>query len=200
MVRDQLHIILHGRGAAPIPPRGLLARVQTRATCRGPWLRHPGGRRTLFHAGLFGSVLGEKKYLSFPNTNMMPSHSGIAIHTFDPAAGCDPITFQPCSDRALANLKKYVDSFRAVYPINKPAQKSDPIATGRYPEDVYFGGNVRRAPSYISACAHTPADRIYDDSLFLFFLTNSRGTSRLSPSLSNCTVLFSHGTSSAQSR
>lgn len=66
-----------------------------------------------------------------------------SIHTFDPAAGCDPITFQPCSDRALANLRKYVDSFRAVYPINKPVQKSDPIATGRYPEDVYFGGNVR---------------------------------------------------------
>jgi glucoamylase len=68
-----------------------------------------------------------------------------SIHTFDPAAGCDPITFQPCSDRALANLKKYVDSFRAVYPINQPVQKSDPVATGRYPEDVYFGGNVRSA-------------------------------------------------------
>ena len=68
-----------------------------------------------------------------------------SIHTFDPAAGCDPITFQPCSDRALTNLKKYVDSFRTVYPVNKPAQKSDPIATGRYPEDKYFGGNVRSA-------------------------------------------------------
>jgi glucoamylase len=66
-----------------------------------------------------------------------------SIHTFDPAAGCDSTTFQPCSDRALANLKKYVDSFRAVYRINKLAQESDPIATGRYPEDVYFGGNVR---------------------------------------------------------
>ena len=65
-----------------------------------------------------------------------------SIHTFDPAAGCDSTTFQPCSDRALANLKKYVDSFRAVYRINKSTQESDPIATGRYPEDVYFGGNV----------------------------------------------------------
>jgi len=79
-----------------------------------------------------------------------------SIHTFDPAAGCDPITFQPCSDPALANLRKYVDSFRAVYPINKPAQKSDPIATGRYPEDVYFGGN----PWYIATLA--VAEQLYD--------------------------------------
>ena len=104
---------------------------------------------------------------TFPNMNTMPKsfwnprgtymiantgggRSGLdsntvlaSIHTFDPAAGCDPITFQPCSDRALANLRKYVDSFRSVYPINKPARENDPIATGRYPEDVYFGGNVR---------------------------------------------------------
>jgi glucoamylase len=66
-----------------------------------------------------------------------------SIHTFDPTAGCDPVTFQPCSDRALANLKKYVDSFRRVYPLNKRARAADPVATGRYPEDVYFGGNVR---------------------------------------------------------
>jgi hypothetical protein len=32
-----------------------------------------------------------------------------SIHTFDPTAGCDSATFQPCSDRALANLKKYAD-------------------------------------------------------------------------------------------
>ena len=66
-----------------------------------------------------------------------------SIHTFDPTIGCDPVTFQPCSDRALANLKKYVDSFRRVYPLNKDARATDPVATGRYPEDVYFGGNVR---------------------------------------------------------
>lgn len=66
-----------------------------------------------------------------------------SVHTFDPTAGCDPVTFQPCSDRALANLRKYVDSFRRVYPLNKGARATDPVATGRYPEDVYFGGNVR---------------------------------------------------------
>nr|GAT57902.1 glucoamylase [Mycena chlorophos] len=41
-----------------------------------------------------------------------------SIHTFDPAAGCDALTFQPCSDRALANLKVYVDAFRSIYAIN----------------------------------------------------------------------------------
>ena len=66
-----------------------------------------------------------------------------SIHTFDPSAGCDSATFQPCSDLALSNLKKYVDSFRRVYALNKGAHAPDPIATGRYPEDVYFGGNVR---------------------------------------------------------
>ena len=114
-----------------------------------------------------------------------------SIHTFDPAAGCDPITFQPCSDRALANLRKYVDSFRSVYPINEPAQESDPIATGRYPEDVYFGGNVR-FPKDIC-----PSRTLFDDSPFL---SNSRGTSRPSPSRSNFTMRFSHGTPLMNSR
>jgi glucoamylase len=61
--------------------------------------------------------------------------------TLLPAAA--PRHFRPCSDRALANLKKYVDSFRRVDPLNKRgAGATDPVATGRYPEDVYFGGNV----------------------------------------------------------
>jgi len=79
-----------------------------------------------------------------------------SIHTFDPTAGCDPVTFQPCSDRALANLKKYVDSFRHVYPLNKGARATDPVATGRYPEDVYFGGN----PWYLATLA--VAEQLYD--------------------------------------
>jgi glucoamylase len=67
-----------------------------------------------------------------------------SIHTFDPAAGCDAATFQPCSDKALANLHVYVESFRAVYPLNAAAGRNAPIAVGRYPEDVYYNGNVRR--------------------------------------------------------
>lgn len=66
-----------------------------------------------------------------------------SIHTFDPAAGCDASTFQPCSDKALSNLKVYVDSFRSIYSINNGIASNGAVATGRYPEDVYQGGNVR---------------------------------------------------------
>jgi len=66
-----------------------------------------------------------------------------SIHTFDPAAGCDAATFQPCSDRALSNLLIYVDAFRSVYSINSEIAENAAVATGRYPEDIYQGGNVR---------------------------------------------------------
>jgi glucoamylase len=66
-----------------------------------------------------------------------------SIHTFDAAAGCDAATFQPCSDLALANLLNYVDAFRSVYAINSGIAENQGCATGRYPEDVYFNGNVR---------------------------------------------------------
>ena len=56
------------------------------------------------------------------------------------------MTFQPCSDKALANLKVYVDTFRnaSLYPINAPfvGKETLGVATGRYPEDIYFDGNV----------------------------------------------------------
>lgn len=65
-----------------------------------------------------------------------------SIHTFDPDAGCDVTTFQPCSDKALANLKVYVDSFRSVYSINAGFAENTGVATGRYKEDVYYSGNV----------------------------------------------------------
>jgi glucoamylase len=61
---------------------------------------------------------------------------------FDPNAGCDAVTFQPCSDKALANHKSYVDSFRSIYAINSGISSSSAAATGRYKEDVYMGGNV----------------------------------------------------------
>lgn len=66
-----------------------------------------------------------------------------SIHTFDPAAVCDPVTFQPCSDKALANLKVYVDAFRSIYAINSGIPSNAAVGTGRYPEDSYMGGNVR---------------------------------------------------------
>ena len=64
-----------------------------------------------------------------------------SIHTFDPEAACDDATFQPCSSRALSNLKVVVDSFRTVYSINSGLDEGQAAAVGRYAEDSYMGGN-----------------------------------------------------------
>ncbi|KAJ7079775.1 glucoamylase G2 [Mycena belliarum] len=79
-----------------------------------------------------------------------------SIHTFDPAAGCDAATFQPCSDKALASLKVYVDAFRSIYTVNQGIAANAAVATGRYPEDVYMGGN----PWYLTTAA--VAEQLYD--------------------------------------
>ncbi|KAF5315001.1 hypothetical protein D9619_007127 [Psilocybe cf. subviscida] len=79
-----------------------------------------------------------------------------SIHIFDPAAGCDAATFQPCSDKALSSLKVYVDSFRSIYSINSGIASNAAVATGRYPEDVYFNGN----PWYLTTAA--VAEQLYD--------------------------------------
>ncbi|KAH9974392.1 glucoamylase [Lactifluus volemus] len=85
-----------------------------------------------------------------------------SIHTWDIDAGCDAATFQPCSDKALSNLKVYVDSFRSLYPINQGINASFAVAVGRYPEDTYTGkpqpsfGN----PWYLSTFA--VAEQLYD--------------------------------------
>ncbi|KAF8964432.1 glucoamylase [Flammula alnicola] len=79
-----------------------------------------------------------------------------SIHTFDPAAGCDSVTFQPCSDKALSSLKVYVDSFRSIYSINSGIASNAAVATGRYPEDSYYNGN----PWYLTTLA--VAEQLYD--------------------------------------
>ncbi|KAF8070416.1 glycoside hydrolase family 15 protein [Lyophyllum atratum] len=78
-----------------------------------------------------------------------------SIHTFDAAAGCDAVTFQPCSDRALANLLTYVKAF-SIYSINSGIAANQGVATGRYPEDSYMGGN----PWYLATLA--VAEQLYD--------------------------------------
>ncbi|KAK0187811.1 glucoamylase [Armillaria mellea] len=79
-----------------------------------------------------------------------------SIHTFDPAAGCNAVTFQPCSDKALSSLKVYVDAFRSIYTINSGIASNVAVATGRYPEDSYMGGN----PWYLTTAA--VAEQLYD--------------------------------------
>ncbi|MCJ1313258.1 hypothetical protein MMC25_006935 [Agyrium rufum] len=78
------------------------------------------------------------------------------IHTFDPSAACDDSTFQPCSSKALVNLKVVTDSFRSIYSINSGVPEGTAVSVGRYPEDVYQGGN----PWYISTAA--AAELLYD--------------------------------------
>ncbi|KAF2713412.1 carbohydrate-binding module family 20 protein [Pleomassaria siparia CBS 279.74] len=78
-----------------------------------------------------------------------------SIHTFDPEAGCDDATFQPCSPKMLANHKALTDSFRSVYAINAGIAASSAVAVGRYLEDVYYNGN----PWYLTTlCA---AEQLY---------------------------------------
>ncbi|KAL7919963.1 glycoside hydrolase family 15 protein [Trichoderma austrokoningii] len=79
-----------------------------------------------------------------------------SIHTFDPEGNCDASTFQPCSDRALANHKVVVDSFRGIYGINSGIPEGTAVAVGRYPEDSYQGGN----PWYLNTLA--AAELLYD--------------------------------------
>lgn len=85
---------------------------------------------------------------NFPTANDAKGRSGVdinsvlaAIHVFDPAARCDDVTFQPCSSRALSNHKVLVDSFRAIYGVNKGRTAGKAAAVGRYQEDVFMGGN-----------------------------------------------------------
>ncbi|EUC57047.1 glucoamylase [Rhizoctonia solani AG-3 Rhs1AP] len=79
-----------------------------------------------------------------------------SIHTFDPSAGCEATTFQPCSDKALANHKTVVDSFRATYALNSGKAANAAVAVGRYKEDSYYGGN----PWYL--CTAAAAEQLYD--------------------------------------
>lgn len=84
------------------------------------------------------------------NTNLMADNgrSGIDANTilgpiavFDVEVGCEGETFQPCESKSLANFKVFVDTFRGLYSINAGISNDSGIALGRYPEDVYMGGN-----------------------------------------------------------
>lgn len=79
-----------------------------------------------------------------------------SIQTFDPEAGCDDTTFQPCSARALANHKVVTDSFRSIYSLNSGVPPGSAVAVGRYPEDTYYNGN----PWYL--CTLAAAELLYD--------------------------------------
>lgn len=106
------------------------------------------------------------------NINTETERSGLdadsilaSVHTFDPEAGCDDSTLQPCSARALANLKAVVDSF-SFYGINSDKDSGSALAVGRYPEDVYYDGNAW----YL--CTLAAAELLYD-ALYQWNVTGS---------------------------
>ncbi|KAL4943984.1 hypothetical protein BDV06DRAFT_220753 [Aspergillus oleicola] len=78
------------------------------------------------------------------------------IYNFNPRAQCDDATYQPCSERALANHHRLTDTFRDLYEINVDRTQDQAVAIGRYPEDQYAGGN----PWFLSTLA--AAEQLYD--------------------------------------
>ncbi|THC96494.1 hypothetical protein EYZ11_004038 [Aspergillus tanneri] len=107
-------------------------------------------------------ILSNLSPTASPGPNVTSPRSGkdinsilASIHTFNPTSPCDDTTFQPCSSRALANLKSVVDAFRPLYDINRGIPSSHAIALGRYPEDVYQGGH----PWYL--CTLAAAQLLY---------------------------------------
>lgn len=79
-----------------------------------------------------------------------------STHLFDSSTGCNAETFQPCSDKALANHKQVTDSFRSIYVVNNGIPQGQGVAVGRYAEDVYMSGN----PWYLATFA--AAEQLYD--------------------------------------
>ncbi|KAE9408931.1 hypothetical protein BT96DRAFT_913619 [Gymnopus androsaceus JB14] len=107
------------------------------------------------HKALLGNTDAADTFSSQADNALCFLQSLASIHTFDPAAGCDSLTFQPCSDKALSNLKVYVDSFKDIYAINEGLAENQAKAVGRYKEDVYMGGN----PWYLATFA--VAEQLY---------------------------------------
>ena len=68
----------------------------------------------------------------------------VTVLNFDPSLGCDPATFQPCSDRALSSLKVLGDEFKKIFPITASLPPDQPSALfGAFYEEQIFGGHVR---------------------------------------------------------
>jgi len=93
------------------------------------------------------------------------------------------VTFQPCSDLALSNLLNYVNAFRSIYSINSGVANNVGVATGRYPEDGYMGGN----PWYLTTLA--VAEQLYDS----LIVWEQQGSITITATSQPFFVLFSPG-------
>ena len=68
---------------------------------------------------------------------------------FDLEAPWDAELLQPSSPKVLASLKVLVRACKKIYRLNRKANSTDGVHLGRYPEDVYRGGN----PWYLATFA-----------------------------------------------
>ncbi|KAI0266993.1 Six-hairpin glycosidase-like protein [Gloeopeniophorella convolvens] len=75
----------------------------------------------------------------------------VSILNFDPSLGCDSVTFQPCSDRALSSLQVVNDAFWELFPINQRAPAGQPPLLGFYLEEQLFGGHPQHFSTYNAA-------------------------------------------------
>ncbi|KAI9455238.1 Six-hairpin glycosidase-like protein, partial [Lactarius psammicola] len=68
----------------------------------------------------------------------------VSVLNFDPTLGCDPATFQPCSDRALSSLKVIGDSFAKIFAFtqNHPPDQLKAFF-GWYLEEQLLGGHAQ---------------------------------------------------------
>src|ERR1700761_2218527 len=71
--------------------------------------------------------------------------STVTVLNFDPTLGCDPATFQPCSDRALSTLKVVGDAFAKSFAFTQslPSDQIGPLF-GFFIEEKLLGGHVRQ--------------------------------------------------------
>ncbi|KAI0041485.1 glycoside hydrolase family 15 protein [Auriscalpium vulgare] len=63
-----------------------------------------------------------------------------SVYNYDQNLGCDPLTFQPCSDRALSALKVVGDKFKAMFPLTQNIPADKPGWFGFFTEDEFIGG------------------------------------------------------------
>lgn len=89
----------------------------------------------------------------------------VSVLNFDPTLGCESATFQPCSERALSNLKFLIDAFRARFPVNQDIPDDQPVLLGDYLEDTTLGGGVRQ--TLLSLLANGSASCFLPGNVFL---------------------------------
>ncbi|GAA5821881.1 hypothetical protein JCM11251_004759 [Rhodosporidiobolus azoricus] len=86
------------------------------------------------------------------------ANSVLATLLSSTSLSCASRLHTPCSPTSLSSLSHFLRSFSGIYPINpspSPFPTLVPLATGRYPEDTYFGGN----PWYLTTLA--AAEQLY---------------------------------------